>query len=151
MLQISANSGLGSLYVTAFAEKLENQLNSPLPSSLWSMMKFELGKEPFKKYVNLGLILKSFDPNLERLGTRGREFIQLAITVILYAIEKNPTFNANSPSMSITNEPTIQAMFKAMSDSFAPVFNAFGFLSTNGTDPLFPLYFVLDFIRRYDW
>lgn len=151
MLQVSANSGVGAKYFTAFSDKLVARLDSGYLSSLWVEFLFQITKEPFVSLPFLsGLeqFLVTFDPNLENLGTRGREIFRTAITVILFAINEKPNFSAFRPESSITTEATIQALFTRFLEYFAPYFGGLSFLVSNGS-PLFPLYFVLDFLDAY--
>lgn len=151
MLQISANAGVGAKYFTAFSDKLVARLDSGYLSSLWYEFLSQITKEPFVSLPFLsGLeqFLVTFDPNLVNLGTRGRDIFRTAITVILFAINEKPNFSAFRPESSMTTEPTIQALFTSFLDYVAPYFGGLNYLVSNGS-PLFPLYFVLDFLDAY--
>lgn len=151
MLQVSANAGVGAKYYTAFVNKLVVNLNNGYLSSLWYEFLFQITQEPFVSLPflsDLEQFLGTFDPNLVNLGTRGQEAFRNAITIILDVIREKPTFSAFSPGSSITTEPKIQALFTSFLNYFAPYLSGLGFLVSNGS-PLFPLYFVLDFLDAY--
>lgn len=148
--QIVSEAGAGAPFFIAAADKLETSLNRGKLAELWSKLKVEILKEPFDDIIGTEDLLEEFDPNLENLGTRGRTFARYTISTILNAINTNPNF----PVQSISNDPSVAALFDTIYMSIiaplALIFTNYTFLVQFAYfGPIFPLTFVFLIVELY--